>query len=256
MPRWRQEASGTRQEVVLYILSPLAPCPLPPNLFNRFIIDLINRHPGHTPMVDGTFTQQTRRAIDRLPHNGMGAPKRRRRPPIGRPENRHDRHLKGRGNMHGTGIVRHEHFTAFHRRHQFTDSRCPGQDQRFRRQIRRNFLAQPLFAFGTKNDYADLLSTRQTNRMTEPIRDLGKSFGQPALSPAIGRAWIDPHHGIGGGDAALSESASHRLFLFRKNDEFRCRRITCEAQRLQEIPIITDLMDQRTAIRCRNWIGQ
>ena len=92
--------------------------------------------------------------------------------------------------------------------------------------------------------------------MTEPVRDLGKSFGQPALGPAKCRAWIDPHHDIGRGYAALSKSPRHRLLFLGEHNELRCRRITCEAQRLQQIPIITNLMNKRTAIRRRDWIGQ
>ena len=80
-------------------------------------------------MVDRTFTQQAGCAIDRLPHNGMGAPKGRRGTPIGRPEDRDDRHLKRRRDVHGTGIIREKHGTPFHRRHEFPDRRRPGQDQ-------------------------------------------------------------------------------------------------------------------------------
>ena len=207
-------------------------------------------------MVDGTFTQQTGSTIDRLTHNGMGAPKRRCGAPIGRPEDRDDRYLERGRNVHGTGVIREEQGTPFHRRHEFPNRRRPGQDQGAGRQTRSNLLAQTLFPLGSEYDHTDLLSWRFADRAAEPFRSFGEPFWQPAFGPAIGRTGVDSDDDICGGQSALRKSPRHRLLLLRKDDEFRRRGIAREAQRLQQVPIIADLMNERAVIRHSDWIGQ
>ena len=117
-------------------------------------------------------------------------------------------------------------------------------------------MAQTFFPLGPKNHHTDLLFTRFANRAAESLCDLGKPFRQPAFSPTVGRTRVDPDDHIRGGQSPLRKSPRHRLFLFRKDNEFRCRGIACEAQWLQQIPIIADLVDKHAAIGHSDWIGQ
>ena len=88
--------------------------------------------------------------------------------------------------MHGTGIIRQKQAAPLHRRHEFPDRRCPGQNQGTRRQACSNLLAQTLFPFRPKNDHTDVLPWRFVDRSAESFRDLGKPFWQPAFGIAIG----------------------------------------------------------------------
>src|SRR6185436_3365329 len=129
-------------------------------------------------------------------------------------------------------------------------------DQGPGRQTGGNLLAQTLFSLGSKNNHADLLTTGFANCAAQSLRHLGKPVGQPAFGSAVSRTGVDAHDDIQRSQSTLGESPGHHLFLRWKNDEFRCGWNPGETQRLEEIPIIMDLVDERTGVRGGYWIGQ
>src|SRR5574341_2652228 len=104
------------------------------------------------------------------------------------------------------------------------------------------FMAQGLLAFGSDNHHRHILRMGLPNRQTEAFCRLSETIRQPAFGSTVNGAGVDTNDKRGLVYPAPSQSPSHRIFFCLRDEQFRRGRIIVKSQRLQQIPIVENLM--------------